>query len=724
MNDAKFSLDTHTFRDNNITMPSTRSKKEALVEPLPAPVKRKRSASVETTTTVQQAVNADQEPAPKRKKAAKAAAAPPQTRRTTRASSRAASVTSDAESTTPAPAPTRRTTRAASRAASQMSDEEPAAPGPAPTSALPPFEPPIWATIEEDDEDSEDEARPKREPGQYPWQPWKPVTMKDHMFQINLMNQMKRMSEEEEAEKEAERQRQAQAERDKEEEERSKQARELVQEQVSAMGTHTPHSNMQATPKTGFFSRVVGAFTPFNGLRLWGTPATSTVQQPQQQTTPAPQSQPTASHAPQPTPHTQHLQAITVDAEAQPDTPIERSKAKRKRPADAEDQADEPVERPIVKRKRSVTPARRSQSRQQPVQQASQASPAPEPTPHTQHLRAITVDSQNNTPMERPTIKRKRSAMEDTGLDTISESPETSGLLGTATPSKPPVDLSNGGYVPRAAPRTPGTIPRARPIAKTRAALNARLAALTPTFQRYAPPTPRDPNADRRILRVREIEHLRARQKRDEEELARLEAERAADMPRKTKRVKVDHLKVIPHNRPGDSEGSFRVPDWDSDEEMEVDEDAELIDNLFDKNEEDKQMTEHPPSNTQTSTATVASESAAAAVPSPQRNNAQTSAATVTNKTAASVPLPQQTNTPQTSAAIVTSGSNAGVPSPPQLISDKSDEEEESDIEFDWPALPAKEDSGAVFAAKEDAEECFKRGLEHFVKTKEALEDY
>ncbi|TKA65958.1 hypothetical protein B0A55_10156, partial [Friedmanniomyces simplex] len=36
------------------------------------------------------------------------------------------------------------------------------------------------------------------------------------------------------------------------------------------------------------------------------------------------------------------------------------------------------------------------------------------------------------------------------------------------------------------------------------------------------------------------------------------------------KRVKVDDLQYIPHNRPGESSGTFRVPDIDSDDEMEV----------------------------------------------------------------------------------------------------------------------------------------------------------
>lgn len=51
---------------------------------------------------------------------------------------------------------------------------------------------------------------------------------------------------------------------------------------------------------------------------------------------------------------------------------------------------------------------------------------------------------------------------------------------------------------------------------------------------------------------------------------------------RPMKRVKVDKLVVIPHNRPGDAEGTFRYPDIDSDSEIEVDEEAEMRENIFD----------------------------------------------------------------------------------------------------------------------------------------------
>ena len=120
---------------------------------------------------------------------------------------------------------------------------------------------------------------------------------------------------------------------------------------------------------------------------------------------------------------------------------------------------------------------------------------------------------------------------------------------------------------------TPATGRKRRTVAEVRAAHAARAAARAGTpIQKSWERTPmvKEPNADLRHARAQEIESTRAR-------LAALEAEAVADgtMHRKLKRVKVDDLVLIPHNRPGDSEGTFRVPDYDSDDEITVDEDAE-----------------------------------------------------------------------------------------------------------------------------------------------------
>jgi len=59
------------------------------------------------------------------------------------------------------------------------------------------------------------------------------------------------------------------------------------------------------------------------------------------------------------------------------------------------------------------------------------------------------------------------------------------------------------------------------------------------------------------------------------------------------KRVNVNKLAKIPHNRPGESSGTFRVPEIDSDDEMEVDESVEELSNVFElaaDNTEDGQV--------------------------------------------------------------------------------------------------------------------------------------
>lgn len=97
-------------------------------------------------------------------------------------------------------------------------------------------------------------------------------------------------------------------------------------------------------------------------------------------------------------------------------------------------------------------------------------------------------------------------------------------------------------------------------------------------------------NADERYARVKRAEQLR-------KELAQLEQQ--DDLARKIKRVKVDHLTEIPHNRPGDSSSTFRVPDIDSDDEMEVFDDVEVRSNIFSTPQPPKEHTTTAPLQTQ-----------------------------------------------------------------------------------------------------------------------------
>lgn len=98
-----------------------------------------------------------------------------------------------------------------------------------------------------------------------------------------------------------------------------------------------------------------------------------------------------------------------------------------------------------------------------------------------------------------------------------------------------------------------------------------------------AKPPPKEKNADVRLAKMRNLEYFRAQVKELEADPDVVDIEGHSAIKRK--RVKVDHLAVIPHNRPGDSSSTFRVPDFDSDSEMSVDEDVEEMTNVFEESE-------------------------------------------------------------------------------------------------------------------------------------------
>ncbi|OQO10179.1 hypothetical protein B0A48_04536 [Cryoendolithus antarcticus] len=180
-------------------------------------------------------------------------------------------------------------------------------------------------------------------------------------------------------------------------------------------------------------------------------------------------------------------------------------------------------------------------------------------------------------------IKRKRPGCVPLGLPidnmaTISESPE----LPFQTPARAADDLDdertakrqNTGLVPR--------VPRARRTVKAaRAAREAAYIAAHPRFKpcwavdEDVPVPPRDRNADSRKARLDEADHLRNKVAADQKALAYLEANYEVAKPRETKWRKAKHLKVLPARLRGECSGSFRVPDWDDDDLIEVDIDAE-----------------------------------------------------------------------------------------------------------------------------------------------------
>lgn len=92
---------------------------------------------------------------------------------------------------------------------------------------------------------------------------------------------------------------------------------------------------------------------------------------------------------------------------------------------------------------------------------------------------------------------------------------------------------------------------------------------------------PADSNADRRYEKMERMRRLQREleELKKDEDIIEMESHRR-------KRVKVDELQWIPHNRPGEGSDTFRVPDIDSDDEMEVDINVPLLENVFEKAQE------------------------------------------------------------------------------------------------------------------------------------------
>jgi hypothetical protein len=154
------------------------------------------------------------------------------------------------------------------------------------------------------------------------------------------------------------------------------------------------------------------------------------------------------------------------------------------------------------------------------------------------------------------------------------------------------------------------------------------------------------------------------------------------------KRVKVDDLVAIPHNKPGDVVSTFRVPDIDSDDEMDVDVDEELRANIFEMN----------------STAASAKESPAKRSP-----------------VKAPLPTSQPKSVVDPVQAPVQAPVPAPVPAPVEKPKESEPEPERPRMKFDWPNVaplpPGQEcNHNNTYAAAK-----FAFGYEHWVKTGEVL---
>ncbi|KAK5715894.1 hypothetical protein LTR15_009719 [Elasticomyces elasticus] len=221
----------------------------------------------------------------------------------------------------------------------------------------------------------------------------------------------------------------------------------------------------------------------------------------------------------------------------------EPSSNKRTRSISPVKQADTPRQQTSSKRKHSVTIAE------------------PENTPNVSKTpRRFLMPSTKNrrVPTSLSTVNEQTEISDITDID-VNISDFSTGLLCGTTPSKPR---------------------QRRTVAEARA---SRLASTyTPTrqqplsWEKTVRTTPADSNADRRFEKMERLRKL-------QEELSELNADDDVQemQSHRLKRVKVDDLEFIPHNRPGDSSGTFRVPDIDSDDEMEVEFDVPERQNVF-----------------------------------------------------------------------------------------------------------------------------------------------
>ncbi|GAB7358697.1 hypothetical protein MBLNU230_g3926t1 [Neophaeotheca triangularis] len=257
---------------------------------------------------------------------------------------------------------------------------------------------------------------------------------------------------------------------------------------------------------------------------------------------------------------TNNIQAPTTST-APPTTsdqapPTTTRQNKRRRVEDVEE-----PEQPSTKRARPTTsthtdtPTRGPREEQRKRLRVEEPEETQEPsTKRARHNTSDVPDTPTRKPREHgdwhashptfncPSVKYRNKV--DTSLSTINEQSEM-------TPA------ANEQTVP------PNSVARRRTIKMARAA-----------YAPYPAPSPRTG-----LDKLRELRHA-------QRQVAALEKdEDLSDFlkpVKRTKYVKVDRLVKIPHNRPGESSGTFRVPDLDDDDEMEVWEDvAERSENIF-----------------------------------------------------------------------------------------------------------------------------------------------
>jgi hypothetical protein len=134
---------------------------------------------------------------------------------------------------------------------------------------------------------------------------------------------------------------------------------------------------------------------------------------------------------------------------------------------------------------------------------------------------------------------------------------------------------------PQPTPSRPRTTPaRHRDIASVRRQRELASRVEIPKRAWDYTPIPRDPNADSRLAKLQKYHETK-----DGLQEMEKDAEIKEMVQPRIKRVKVDDLVTIPHNRPGDPSSMFRVYDADTDDEMEVEESWEVRENVFEEDE-------------------------------------------------------------------------------------------------------------------------------------------
>lgn len=213
------------------------------------------------------------------------------------------------------------------------------------------------------------------------------------------------------------------------------------------------------------------------------------------------------------------------------------------------------------------SPAKRNTTTEQP-QQALGELPANRkrsaPTEVTEPANTTsTPKATNNAPRANPPFNNP--AIPD-HLHTISEHMEesTPALRPTNTPSRH-----------QKTPR-PSSVRRSIQQVREEKRRKEAMREQTPLREWDRTPLPRLPNADSRLEKLNMYNRLKQKMKelQEDEELEDV-------IERPIKRVKVDELAEIPHRLPGDPKSTFRMPDPDTDGEMEIDEEIEEKGNVF-----------------------------------------------------------------------------------------------------------------------------------------------